>query len=285
MTSDIKEMYGTRGYVIVPGLIPPELFTTLKEACERVVSKTRSGAWPYRRTVGRQFPPFDNEHQDSWGVQHIMHPDLGELIFAEWYTCAELTGVVRELLSCREDDLQMELLNMLINPLNNDFALRWHRDDVREDATTEEEEDALAAWTHGVALCEDSCLYIVPGSHKLPRTDEQRALSVTRDPPENPLDMPGAIQVTLQPGETLFYNSNILHCARYDSKRQRCTLHGCMGDIRGGSVRARNVLQHGLEWMKEARFVSQLSERGQGMLRRMQECLSPSTVTGCYSLL
>ena len=178
MTSDIKEMYGTRGYVIVPGLIPPELFTTLKEACERVVSKTRSGAWPYRRTVGRQFPPFDNEHQDSWGVQHIMHPDLGELIFAEWYTCAELTGVVRELLSCREDDLQMgkcmdlrplqagplsamvnmnlgsELLNMLINPLNNDFALRWHRDDVREDATTEEEEDALAAWTHGV------CIYI-----------------------------------------------------------------------------------------------------------------------------
>jgi len=48
------------------------------------------------------------------------------------------------------------------------------------------------------ALYEDSCLYIVPGSHKLPRTNEQRALSMTRDPPENPLDMPGAIQVTLQ---------------------------------------------------------------------------------------
>ena len=45
-----------------------------------------------------------------------------------------------------------ELFNMLINPLDHDFALRWHRDDVREDATSEEEVRALTAWTHGVCL-------------------------------------------------------------------------------------------------------------------------------------
>lgn len=43
-----------------------------------------------------------------------------------------------------------ELFNLLINPLNHDFALRWHRDDVRENATAEEEREALAAWSHGV---------------------------------------------------------------------------------------------------------------------------------------
>lgn len=58
-----------------------------------------------------------------------------------------------------------------------------------------------------------------------------------------------------------------------------------MGDVRGGSVRARNVLQHDLEWMDEERFVGQLNERGQGMLRRMQACLGPSSVTERYSLL
>ena len=168
MTTGIKEQYDTQGYVIVPGLIAPEYYTALKEACERVVSKIRSGAWAHRRTVGRQFPPYDSDHEDSWGVQHIMHPDLGEPIFAEWYTCAELTGAVRALLGCGEDDLQMgmcidwrwptiiymisELFNMLINPLDHDFALRWHRDDVREDATSEEEVRALTAWTHGVCL-------------------------------------------------------------------------------------------------------------------------------------
>lgn len=43
-----------------------------------------------------------------------------------------------------------ELFNLLINPLNHDFALRWHRDDVRENATAEEECEALAVWSHGV---------------------------------------------------------------------------------------------------------------------------------------
>lgn len=45
-----------------------------------------------------------------------------------------------------------ELFNLLINPLGHDFALRWHRDDVLEDATAEEEREALAKWSHGVRI-------------------------------------------------------------------------------------------------------------------------------------
>jgi hypothetical protein len=48
------------------------------------------------------------------------------------------------------------------------------------------------------ALYEDSCLYLVPKTHKMPRTELQRAKSMAQAPPANPLDMPGAIQVTLQ---------------------------------------------------------------------------------------
>lgn len=129
------------------------------------------------------------------------------------------------------------------------------------------------------ALYDDSCLFVVPKTHNHPRTREQRALSSTLEPPRDPLEMPGAKQVhlkgkyclisilvSLKPssgiryaaGETLFYNSNILHCATYDCRLPRVTLHACMGDTRGGSTRARNVLQHGLEWMKEDRFVETL---------------------------
>jgi len=146
---------------------------------------------------------------------------------------------------------------------------------VRENATTEEEIQALTAWSHGVqwntALYTDSCLYIVPKSHKMPRTEAQRALSMMLEPPKDPRDMPGAIQVTLQPGESVFYHSNILHCATYDSQQRRATLHGTMGDIRGGSTRARNVLQHGLQWMKEDRFRNGLDETGQRMLDSLIE--------------
>jgi hypothetical protein len=43
-----------------------------------------------------------------------------------------------------------ELFNLLINPERDNFALRWHRDDVPENATEEQEREALARWHHGV---------------------------------------------------------------------------------------------------------------------------------------
>jgi hypothetical protein len=42
-----------------------------------------------------------------------------------------------------------------------------------------------------------------------------------------------------------------------------------MGDNRGGSSRARNVLQHGLSWMKKDQFQASLDGRGKAMLSRL----------------
>ncbi|EIN04435.1 hypothetical protein PUNSTDRAFT_146419 [Punctularia strigosozonata HHB-11173 SS5] len=273
-TPSLKERYAKDGFVIIPGLIPAEDRTELEAACERVIAKTRAGLWTHRRVVGKQFPPYDTEtNPDSWGVQHVMHPDLHEPAFAKWYTSDPLVHAAAELLECEEGDLQMELFNLLINPLSHEFALRWHRDDVKETASEEEERAALSVWDHGVqwntALYQDSCLYVVPGSHKLPRTPEQRAQSATQSPPDDPSEMPGAVQVVLQPGETVFYNNNILHCGTYKSHERRATLHACMGDTRGGSTRARNILQHGLRWMKEDAFRATLNPRGNAMLERL----------------
>ena len=42
-----------------------------------------------------------------------------------------------------------------------------------------------------------------------------------------------------------------------------------MGDTRGGSTRARNILQHGLGWMKEDRFKMMLDGDARKMLERL----------------
>ncbi|KAJ7933858.1 hypothetical protein B0H13DRAFT_1952286 [Mycena leptocephala] len=262
------------GFVIIPGLVSPEDFPRLERACADVISRTRQGSWPHRRTVGKQFPPYDSKNPDSWGVQHVMHPDLGQPVFSQWYTSTAVINAVQTLMGCEEDQLQMELFNLLINPISHNFALRWHRDDIGGDATEEEERRALDVWKpHGIqwntALYADSCLFVVPGSHKVPRTPEQRLHSTGQDAPADPLDMPGAIRVSLQPGESVFYNSNILHCATYDAHAPRSTLHASMGNVAGGSVRARNVLQHGLTWMKEPQFSDGLDARGKAMLGRL----------------
>ncbi|KIY73406.1 hypothetical protein CYLTODRAFT_417081 [Cylindrobasidium torrendii FP15055 ss-10] len=291
MVSPYRQQLDEQGFVIIPDLIAPDgEFERLRAACDDAVAQTRAGTWKLRRTVGKQFPPYGDANPDSWGVQMLMHPDLGPAakVFAEWYTGDRLTGAVRDLLGCGEENLEMELFNLLINPLGHDFALSWHRDDVKHNASAEEEEEALKLWHFGMqwntALYEDSSLYVVPGSHKIVRTDEQRALSCTPDPASNPLDMPGAIPVTLKPGETVFYNSNIIHVGTYKHTVKRATLHGTMGDTRGGSVRARNILQHGLDWMYDKRFQDGLTERGKGMLDRLIQMKEGAGADVGYSL-
>ena len=44
-----------------------------------------------------------------------------------------------------------ELFNLLINPLHNDFALRWHRDDIGEGVKEAEEKLLLQQWHFGVS--------------------------------------------------------------------------------------------------------------------------------------
>lgn len=107
MSLNLKAAFEEDGYVVVQDLISPDLFPKLQAACDRVVALTRSGQWTMRRTVGKQFPPFDADNPDSWGVQHIMHPDLHEPAFAEYYSSKVLTDAACDLLECKEDDLQM----------------------------------------------------------------------------------------------------------------------------------------------------------------------------------
>jgi hypothetical protein len=105
--SSLKVAYDYNGYVIVPNLIPVAEFASLRDASLRVTSLTRSGQWQHRRTVGKQFPPFNADNPDSWGVQHVMHPDLKAPEFVRWYTSDAVVGVAKELLGCEDNDLQM----------------------------------------------------------------------------------------------------------------------------------------------------------------------------------
>jgi hypothetical protein len=108
----------------------------LREASDRVIERARAGAqdpkrWNYVRTVGKQFPPFPTDREDIWGVQHLMHPDLHEPIFLEWYTSNELLAAICEIIGANLDDLQLELFNLLVNPLQIPYSLSWHRDEIR----------------------------------------------------------------------------------------------------------------------------------------------------------
>ena len=189
--------------------------------------------------------------------------------FTKHYFGDELCDVVKELLQCSDEDLVMELFNLLVRP-TKDFELRWHRDDVPPEATSEEEMERLAkpGWhaQWNMALYDDASLIVVPGTHARARTGEERNAAPFE------ANMPGQLIVELGPGDAVFYNNNILHRGKYDPRKERATLHGSMGHVKGGAERARNVLQHGREWIGKVKLDGldeKQQERAKGMRSRL----------------
>lgn len=155
-------------------------------------------------------------------------------------------------MNCKEDELQLELFNLLINPNKTKYEIAWHRDAIPLETPEALEAELLKINHYGcqwnTALYDDSSLIVVPGSHSRPRTPEERKMIF-----ENlNCVLPNQLVVHLKPGQTVFYNNNILHRAVYplDSERKRRTLHACIGQTVGGSKRADNIFQHGLDWLK-----------------------------------
>ncbi|OTA61654.1 phytanoyl-CoA dioxygenase [Hypoxylon sp. EC38] len=289
-TSTLRSQLEKDGFVVLRSILNPEQVQQLRDAAERTLSLATSGSWPHVRTVGKQFPPWTwSPGVGIWGVQHLLNPALPDSkIFAASYFSDEILGVAKELLGpCGDDELVMELYNLLVRPSDGaDFELPWHRDDIPASASAEEELERLdePAWhaQWNLALCDgDESLIVVPGSHARARTERERSA----DPFEP--DMPNQLIVRLNAGDVVFYNNNILHRGRYDGSRERLSLHGSVGHVAGGRLRARNVLQHGLgSWVDSCDF-SSLDEkqrsRAEGMRARLVKLGRESGDVG-YSL-
>ncbi|RMZ91427.1 hypothetical protein DV736_g1328, partial [Chaetothyriales sp. CBS 134916] len=280
------------GFVIVRNLLTPDEVKHYRSIATTVTTKTRTGGWPYFRTVPKQFPPWPSTPPPAseggiWGVQHLLHPEMpGRESFANCYFSESILKVAEELMGIQgpgngaNEPLVMELFNLLVAPETKDFELRWHRDDISEKATAEEELKQLAAKSPGghqshaqynLALCPDTSLIVVPGSHRRARTDTERSAG-----PYEP-HLSNQLVVKLEPGDVVFYDSNILHRGVYKGKLEaaeesRLTLHGSIGlkaadaGDAANNVRATAVLQHGVgAWVHREDAAFGIGERPERM--------------------
>ncbi|EFY90799.1 hypothetical protein J3458_004823 [Metarhizium acridum] len=254
----LLERLNRDGFVVVPEAFTGETLEKLRQAASAATSNARHGKWPDVRTLPKQFPPWKIDGPNPaaegiWGVQGVMHPDMPfQEEFIKVYFSDAIINPTLQLLQCSRDDLVMELFNLLVRP-DYDFELRWHRDDIPPTATAQEELERLskpafsAQWN--LALYDDASLVVVPGSHLRARTDTER----NADPYEK--ELPCQLVVKMGPGDIVFYNNNIVHRGVYDAKVERMTLHGSAGHVDGATLRARNVLQHGLRnWIDRLHF-------------------------------
>ncbi len=248
ITNDQLGRFSKTGFLVVEGMIGGTLLEDLRAATDRVIEKTLAGQWPHRRNW--PFYAFKGKN-DFWGVSHLLHPDLNEISFASYLAGAGMLPVVERLLGQAlkrpAQGLQLELVNLLNNPLLIDFEIPWHRDNIRSDVDPAEELKLLDQPDYSLrwncALYPEDCLRIVPGSHLRAKTPAERDVFARKQ--LVPLD--GELAVALEPGDTVFYNVNLLHRGVYPRALKRRTLHCCMGEAVFTADRVE--LFSSLEWM------------------------------------
>ncbi len=207
-----RDSFSEDGYVIRRGALTGEQLAAYRDAVDRVTARCEEpgGYADVRRGAGRQI----------WGVNNILHPDIREPALLASLGEPEILGVIADLVG---PQLQHHLCTLLVSPVGLAYAIHWHRDTSFD---VDVEEAGLRAMLRNHvqlngALRRDHCLSIVPGSHRRPLTDGERA--VLADDPNG--DMPGEMVVALEAGDIVFYNSNLLHRGACGPDENRQTLH------------------------------------------------------------
>jgi hypothetical protein len=248
---DLKEkmeQYRTQGYFIADDAVEPDMLAPLLEAARRVRTKARSGQVDIFTQWAAPGEP--------WAIRGLFSLEYGESIFAEYLVSRPVMDYVQAFLG---SELRMGDVLLFTNPTHADFSTGWHRDfgSNKRDGTEEEELEILnRPMTHlkwHLALLDDSCLMLVPGSHRRYRTDyEQECMQMSQeyrqylaqDRPQHQVEMPdhpsipGQKVIELKAGQAVFWSGNTIHRGATKRDVERLTLAGSWGKHREGDAPA-----------------------------------------------
>ena len=296
------------GFVIITDFVGHPFLPILREAGRRITAAC-APEQGYRKIDASKGYVHRAAEDEPWAIRGLIHPAFGEPSFAEFHGSPDFLRFVHSWCHGLLPE-EMVLSGMLLwcNPRRNDHALSWHRDvtwwgtgkpyfaqrEVRGDgpeAYSEEIErirwqeiqaDNAKALTErrGVsmflALVDDECHELIPGSHQrwrtpfehdvlLPKAMKDQGVPYT--PSWNGTDpLPNQVAIRLKAGEALIRSGATIHRGHTVPDRERNTLsigwsrwsgpftgEPAVADVRHAwqlDPAVREALPH--EWMKTA---------------------------------
>ena len=219
------QQYKDQGYFIADDAVVPDMLPTLTEATRRVADKVCSGeVVDNTNQIGT-----DGKGKKPVVIMGIMAPEFGEPIFAEYLASEPVERYVHPFLG---EELRLGWVTAFAIK-GDSYQCGWHRDFGAEerDGSYEVEMEILGRYRKNLlkwhtALVDDPCLWIVPGSQRRYRTDHEREVLISN---KGVGDIPGAKQIQLKRGQTIFWNGNTIHRGVMPAgMEERLTLCGCL---------------------------------------------------------
>jgi hypothetical protein len=228
--------YLTQGYLVFRGIVPPSLVCDLRVEAD----KARELAHGLNGPQTQRIQPL-SEYADRLNLKPFQ--DYAEL--------PELGDAIRRLLGPGYTHAHLDIMGILVEPLDRPWNSGWHRDVVSRippDVYDELIGTTLAeVWNDlrffnqvNCAIYADSCLWFVPGSHlryKNPpgeRVTDPKLIEEVEGLPDAEAErilldhcqqFPGAIQMHLAAGDFAVYRHLGWHSGNYVTYQPRATIH------------------------------------------------------------
>lgn len=218
-TQEQVRQYEEDGYFIADDAVDPAVLPELTAAARRAKEKVRSGK------VDVYTHWATKENTEPWGIRGLLAPEFEEPIFAEHMLSEPIMEYTRYFLG---DEIRLGAILIFTNPHHDDWGFGWHRDfgkDVR-DGTEEEEMAVLNRPLNSIrwhlALVDDACLEIVPGSQKRYRTERERECLLN----DRNGHIPGGKAIALKAGQAAFWKGYAIHRGVMKKDVERLTIAG-----------------------------------------------------------
>ena len=252
------------GFVIISDFVDSPWIPVLREAGRRV-TEACSPDHGYSKIDCSRGYVHRTGHDEPWAIRGLIHPAFGEPSFAEFHGSDEFLSFVESWCGLQPEDMMMGGMLLWSNS-RHEHALGWHRDatwwgtgkaylsqkEVRGDGPEAySEEVERERWEEirannkktvterkGVsiflALVDDECHELIPGSHNRWRTPFEHDVllpkamkdqGVPHTPSWNGKDpLPGQVAVRLRTGEALVRIGSNIHTGHSVPERERNTL-------------------------------------------------------------
>ena len=209
--------YNEHGFVTVDEITDDATLQALLDASKRAKAKVRAGE------VDVYTHWATKENTEPWAIRGILAPEFGEPIFAEHMLSERVMKYVHRFLG---KELRLGSILIFTNPYHENWGIGWHRDLGKQerDGTYEQEMAILNKPQYGLrwqlALVDDACLEIVPGSHCRYRTKHEREVLIN----DRHADIPGQVAIGLKAGQASFWNGNTIHRGVMKKDVERLTI-------------------------------------------------------------
>ena len=254
------------GFVIITDFVGNPIIPILREAGRRV-TESCSPDHGYSKIDCSKGYVHRAAEDEPWAIRGLIHPAFGELSFAEFHGSPDFLNFVHSWCGgLRPEDMVMGGMLLWCNPRRHENGPSWHRDvtwwgtgksyfaqrQVREEGPEAySEETQKLRWEeirannvkalterNGVsmflALVDDECHELVPGSHDRWRTPFEHDVllpqamkdqGVPYTPSWNGVDpLPNQVAIRLKAGEALIRNGTTIHTGHTVPDRERNTL-------------------------------------------------------------